>query len=171
MSELFTFKPGWYTDPDTIHGLMLLVFVIMLFHAMAEMFRREIESRQRIERLYQELEASNRQLTLYAQQMATLAATQERNRLARDIHDSLGHYLTVVNVQLEKALAFREVRPEESLKSVVAAKRLASEALQDVQTSMGALRSTDNPFNLRTALEGLVANVCLFDWLQRATSI
>lgn len=158
--ELFTYDPGWYADPDLVHNLMLLFFVVLLFNAMAEMFKREVESRRKVERLYEELEASNRQLTLYSQQVAVLAATEERNRLARDIHDSLGHYLTVVNVQLEKALAFREKAPEEALKSVIDAKRLASEALSDVRNSMSALRNTDQTFNLQIALEKLVANVC-----------
>src|SRR5690242_13369695 len=38
----------------------------------------------------------------YAGQAAELSAAAERNRLARDIHDSLGHYLTAIAVQLEK---------------------------------------------------------------------
>lgn len=158
--EASIYKPDWYINAEIVYNFLLLGFVILLFNAMAEMFKREIESRQRTERLYKELEASNRQLTLYSQQVAELATTQERNRLARDIHDSLGHYLTVVNVQLEKALAFREKAPEEALKSVIDAKRLASEALQDVRNSMSALRNTQRPFNLRSALDGLVANVC-----------
>ena len=37
---------------------------------------------------------------------------QERNHLAREIHDGLGHYLTVINVQLEKALAALDDRYE-----------------------------------------------------------
>ena len=48
---------------------------------------------------------ANRHLGAYATQAEELAAARERNHLAREIHDSLGHYLTVVRVQLEAALA------------------------------------------------------------------
>jgi signal transduction histidine kinase len=49
----------------------------------------------------------------------------------------------VINVQLEKALTFREKRPLEAERAVSDAKRLASEALQDVRRSISALRTTD----------------------------
>jgi signal transduction histidine kinase len=45
------------------------------------------------------------QLRRYAAEVEELATTRERNRIARDIHDSVGHYLTVVNVQIEAARA------------------------------------------------------------------
>ena len=51
------------------------------------------------------LAEANRQLRENAAQVEELARTKERNRLAREIHDSLGHYLTVVNVQIGAAQA------------------------------------------------------------------
>jgi signal transduction histidine kinase len=88
--------------------------------------------------------------------VAELAATEERNRVARDIHDSLGHYLTAVNIQLEKALAYRNRSPEEAEQAIRDAKQSASEALQDVRRSVGALRSEADRFSLRQSLQQLV---------------
>ena len=82
-------------------------------------------------------------------------ATEERNRLARDIHDSLGHSLTAVNIQLEKALAYWQRSPDESHQAIRDAKQAASEALQEVRHSVGTLRDPDSRFSLRGALEGL----------------
>ncbi|MHB8986985.1 MAG: histidine kinase, partial [Eubacteriales bacterium] len=81
--------------------------------------RRERANRLRVEKLLSELEVSHRQLKDYAEKVAEMATIEERNRLARDIHDSLGHYLTIINVQLEKALAFRSRDPEEADRSVL----------------------------------------------------
>src|SRR5207237_7372967 len=50
-----------------------------------------------------ELAEANQRLRDHASQVEELAKTKERNRLAREIHDSLGHYLTVVNVQIGAA--------------------------------------------------------------------
>jgi signal transduction histidine kinase len=88
---------------------------------------KEKASRTRAEELFAELEASHRQLKEYAGQVAELATTRERNRLARDIHDTPGHFLTVINVQLEKALAYRETKPQEAGEAISSVKRLADE--------------------------------------------
>ncbi|MEU4746452.1 histidine kinase, partial [Actinosynnema sp. NPDC023658] len=52
-----------------------------------------------------ELAAANERLRGYAAQAEQLATTQERNRVARDIHDGLGHHLTVVQMLLQAARA------------------------------------------------------------------
>ncbi len=54
-------------------------------------------------RLLGELQAKNRQLEAYAAQVETLAVVEERNRLAREVHDSIGHRLTIAAVQLDAA--------------------------------------------------------------------
>jgi signal transduction histidine kinase len=120
---------------------------------------KEKASRARAEELLAELEVSHQQLKDYAGQVAELATTRERNRLARDIHDSLGHYLAVINVQLEKALAFRAKKPREADQAVSDAKQLASEALQDVRRSVSALRAAGELPELIPSLATLVERV------------
>lgn len=129
-----------------------LVFVLMMARAVLT----ERASRARAERLLAALESSHQQLRRYSEQAADLAATRERNRVARDIHDTLGHYLTVINVQLEKAQAFRKKKPEEADLAVGDARRLANEALQDVRRSVGALRQTEELFAFWPSLNALI---------------
>jgi signal transduction histidine kinase len=87
--------------------------------------------------------------------VAELAAATERNRVARDIHDSLGHHLTAIAVQLEKAAAFRELDPAAAQRAVGDARRSTGYALQDVRASVSALRS-GGTFDLTAALADLV---------------
>ena len=123
-----------------------------------QLAKREQAARARSEALLGELSAAHRQLQAYAAQAGQLATTEERNRIAREIHDSLGHYLTIVNVQLETALALRERDPARADRAIGEAKRLASEALADVRRSVAALRpSALEGQSLRTAIEGQVA--------------
>lgn len=68
-----------------------------------------------------------------------LATTVERNRLAREIHDGVGHYLTVIKVQLDAASALLPADPARAADSVAKAARLAGEALDDVRRSVGTL--------------------------------
>ncbi len=158
------YSPGWLSDGTELHYLVLFTVGIVLVITIARVVSKEKASRTRAEELLAELEASHRQLEEYAGQVAELATTRERNRLARDIHDTLGHYLTVINVQLEKSLAFRDKKPEEALQAVNDAKRLASEALQDVRHSVGSLRTTQElpefTLSLTELVERLQSDTC-----------
>jgi signal transduction histidine kinase len=113
--------------------------------------------RLRSEQLRADLEEADRQLKAYSEH--ALATMQERNHLAREIHDGLGHYLTVINVQLEKAMAFRTRDPQAADQAILDAKRLTGEALEDVRVTMGSLEPRHESFSLRPAVEQLVANM------------
>ena len=79
----------------------------------------ERKSRQRAEVLSKEVE--------------TLAANVERLRIAREIHDSLGHTLTSLGMQLEVAQKLRDHNLEKSFHSLDNAALLAAQCLQDVR--------------------------------------
>ncbi len=103
--------------------------------------RRALDARRREETLRRELEVANEQLRAHAAQLEELATTRERNRVAREIHDGVGHYLTVVKTQLDAAAALIPSQPDRGREAVTKAAKLAAEALDDVRRSVGALRS------------------------------
>ncbi len=153
------YSTDWLSNGTELHYLVLFTVGVVLVITVARVVTKEKASRTRAEELLAELEVSHRQLKEYAGQVAELATTRERNRLARDIHDTLGHYLTVINVQLEKAIVFRDKKPEEADQAVSDAKRLASEALQDVRRSVGALRTSQELPEFTPSLNELVERV------------
>src|SRR5215470_17530259 len=165
--EHFYYNPDWLSNGTEVHYLVLFTIGVVLVITIARVVNKEKVSRARVEELLAELEVSHQQLKDYAGQVAELATTRERNRLARDIHDSLGHYLTVINVQLEKALAIRDKKPQEADQAVSDAKQLASEALQDVRRSVGALRTTEElpkfPPTLNRLVERLQSDTCFVE--------
>src|SRR5262245_63049257 len=87
------------------------------------------------------LAEANQQLREHAAQVEELATTKERNRLAREIHDSLGHYLTVVNVQIEAARAILAQDRPRALNHLAQAQTLTQEGLAEVRRSVAALRA------------------------------
>jgi signal transduction histidine kinase len=131
-----------------------LIFVLVL----TQMAVSEEHGRIEMERLAHQLEDANHQLSEYAVQVEELAISKERNRLAREIHDGLGHYLTAIYMQLQAARATLEADPVRSLESMTNAQNLTQEALADVRKSVGALRSlpSDNR-SLHELLNSLLA--------------
>ncbi len=87
------------------------------------------------------LAEANQLLRDHAAQVEELATTKERNRLAREIHDSLGHYLTVVNVQIGAAQAILEQDRQRARDHLSNAQALTQEGLAEVRHSVAALRA------------------------------
>jgi signal transduction histidine kinase len=84
---------------------------------------------------------SQEQLRRYALQIEELATVQERNRIARDIHDSLGHSLTIFNIHLEAALRLLYSEPTEAEALLLEAKQIGKQSLQEVRASVMMLRA------------------------------
>ena len=106
--------------------------------------------------LLAQLEEAHQQLQEHAKEAEELAVVQERNRMAREIHDTLGHYLTLLAVELETALKLEERADGRLRGQLVAARRIAADCLTEVRHSVAALRPT-NPgaHSLETALARL----------------
>ena len=62
--------------------------------------------------LYEELEEVNNQIQEYALMSEKMAETRERNRLAREIHDTLGHTLTGISAGIDACIATIDASPE-----------------------------------------------------------
>jgi signal transduction histidine kinase len=88
------------------------------------------------------LAEANQLLRDHASQVEELATTKERNRLAREIHDSLGHYLTVVNVQIGAAQTILDQDRSRALDHLSKAQALTQEGLAEVRHSVAALRAS-----------------------------
>ncbi|WP_414567611.1 sensor histidine kinase [Nostoc sp. CCY 9925] len=87
-----------------------------------------------------QLTVAHEQLQQYALQIEDLAAVQERNRIAREIHDSLGHALTALNVQIQTAIRLWSVNPVSAESFLTQAQRLGEMAMKEVRQSVRALR-------------------------------
>jgi signal transduction histidine kinase len=124
-------------DQITLLPAFLYAFTFPFF------MRQQQQQRRRAEELVAQLEEAQTQLRAHADQVEELAISRERNRMAREIHDTLGHYLTILAVQLETALKLEEHGDPRLHDELVEARRAAAECLAEVRQSVSALRPTD----------------------------
>jgi len=124
-------------------GLTLLFILLLVNALLAERHSRE------------KLLLANEQLRQYALRIEDQATLQERNRIAREIHDALGHALTAQSIQLENALLFLPPDAEKTKSFLQESQRLSARALQEVRRSIATLRS--NPLQGRS-LEDVIAS-------------
>ena len=147
----------WHDWQSAGYGGLAFSFAILFTIVFSLLAVQAEKARSEVQRLAAELTAANRQLREYAVQAEELSATRERNRIAREIHDTLGHFLTVANVQLEAARALWSADPARAREAVQKAQAFTQEGLQDIRRSVAALRNSplDNK-PLTQALQELV---------------
>jgi signal transduction histidine kinase len=70
-------------------------------------------------------------------------ASEERLRIARELHDVLAHNISMINVQAGVALHLMDERPEQVRTALAAIKEASKEALTEMRSVIGVLRQTD----------------------------
>jgi signal transduction histidine kinase len=125
--------PGWYHDPRTISSLLMFAVGLLFAVAMAAF------------------------AATAGEQAAALATVAERARVARDLHDNLGHELTAIAIQLEKAARYRDIDAELADRAVADARASTGRALAQLRRSVHTLRA--EPFDLSIALRQLATRV------------
>jgi len=138
---------GGWADPRTVSSVVMFLAGLVLALVVAGLLSRLDAARQSAQELVDRLAGAQLQV---AQQ----AAAAERGRIARDIHDDLGHHLTVVTVQLGKAEVFLDRDPAVARRAVRDAQDAGRRALAEVRRSVGNVRGDDR-FDLRAALAGV----------------
>ncbi len=88
----------------------------------------------------EQLTIAHKQLQQYVVQVEDLAVVRERNHIAHNIHDSLGHALAVLNIQLQSALKFWQVDLDQAHRYILESKQLGSFAMQEIRRSVNTLR-------------------------------
>lgn len=134
------FSHGW---EEALNGLPIFlagqIFVIFFM----QMYIEEENAHKKIKQLINELEVANKNLKNYASQVEQLTVVRERNRLAREIHDGIGHYLTVIHMQIQAAKAVMGKNPDSAANLLEIAQKQSQEALVDVRKSVSTLRDSE----------------------------
>jgi signal transduction histidine kinase len=127
------------------------------FGAFAGTLRRVDAARRESEALLQELREAHQQLQEYALRVEELTVVEERNRLAREMHDTIGHRLTVASVQLEGAQRLCPVDPEQAASMVGTVRGQVREALNELRSTVATLRTpVEADLQLRSSLMRLI---------------
>jgi signal transduction histidine kinase len=142
VSGNLSWVPAW---PHWLRNIAQATAAVVFVVVYVGVAQREREARQRTEAL--------------AEEVAQLAAANERNRLAREIHDTLGHYLTVIHVQLEAARAVIGTDPNRGMLAVARAQALAKDGLAAVRQSVRALREDARVEGIVDQIASLVESV------------
>lgn len=113
---------------------------LLLFSLVSGALRNARMAQRRSENLLAALTAAHQQLQDYSEKVESLSVHAERNRMAREMHDTIGHRLTVAAVQLEAARKLALSNPEKTASVIVIALQEVREALSELRQTVGRLR-------------------------------
>lgn len=104
------------------------------------------------------LKLANNQLTHYASTLESLTVSRERNRMSRELHDTVVHTLSGLSVQLETTKAYWDVNPETARNLLSQSLETTRSGLQETRRALKALRASPlEDLGLMIALRTLVA--------------
>jgi signal transduction histidine kinase len=156
MLLFFTAPPPENSKSDNSYGIVILLYQlmsIMLMFLFAQFWKEDRKNRERQAALTAEIQASQEELKRYASKVSHIVALEERTRIARDIHDNLGHTLTAISIQLNKAEAFFKKDPEVSIKAIIDARSSMHEAMLDIRSTLDTLNAQVEGFDLRSQVQ------------------
>ena len=96
----------------------------------------------RMRKQQQSLEEANVRLTHYASTLEHLATSRERNRMARELHDTLAHTLSGLSVQLEAVKAYWDVDQKTARSTLEKSLAAAHSGLEETRRALQALRAS-----------------------------
>ncbi len=129
---------GW---PGGVVAALIYGGGLTFFHVFARALIRADVARRESQELLARLQEAHDRLQDYSLRAEELAVVQERNRLAREMHDTLGHRLTVAAVQLEAAQRLCGQDPERAAGLLSTVRDQVREALAELRSTVATMRS------------------------------
>lgn len=135
-----------------MRDLNFLCFVIFCI----EVIRRQKSTIDEIRRLYAKLRKANGELREYADIKERMGETRERNRLAMEIHDTVGHSLTGISVGVDTCLAIMDVNPQAAKSQLKVISGVAKEGIADIRRSVRALQDSGDTSPLGNQIKDML---------------
>lgn len=143
---------GVWVLAQTVSDLMILSVHFIVVTVATRFYRQS----QKLSDTLRKLDESNRELEKAYENLAEVTALQERQRIAKDIHDTAGHSITTVIMQTEAAKLVIDKNPTEAKNKIVAANLQAKHALEELRESVHLLSGVVENASLKESLLSIV---------------
>lgn len=124
----------------TITNILFIIYVVMLYMIEEQEMNRIYALNQQLDNANANFKEANIKLQDYSKTVENMSKTQERNRLAKEIHDTLGHTLTNIISGLDASLIIIDESIDDTKEQLTLLRDIASHCIIDIRRSVKALR-------------------------------
>ena len=146
-------------------GVSDIVLPYFIMFAVIYLYRKNLQEKSKVELLNRELKTANATLKEYSDRIEELAVTKDRTRSAQELHDSLGHYLAALKMNLEFAGKTAGHQPERVKQIIHKAHDLTKESILKLRQAVTLLQGSLSGREFEQALRDI------FSHFQEAGSI
>lgn len=145
---------------SSINIIVFILYMIVLIQVQMKENEKITSLNKKLNLANEKLEVMNIQLKEYAVKVELMAETRERNRLAREIHDTLGHALTGISVGIDACLTTIDISTEATKKQLNVIADVTRQAIKDVRRSVKKLRPDAlESSSLENALNNMILQI------------
>lgn len=164
---LISFVAGWVLTNvganllnsfvSILSGALLGLLIIAIDFIVVQFLLSFLKTNRELSQALKEADESRAALKEASEQLSETAVFEERNRIAKDIHDNAGHSITTVIMQTEAAKLLMEKDPEEAKNRIISANIQARNALEQMRESVHLLAGRSKTLTLKEELESIIA--------------
>ncbi len=139
---------------NAFNDIIIIAFHFLIVNFAVHMYRKNRE----VTKAFDELNESNIKLGIAYRELQEVTALEERQRIAKDIHDTAGHAITTVIMQTEAAKLILDSDPAEAKRRIAAANLQAKNALEELRESVHLLSGISEQDTLKEQMEEIIHN-------------
>ena len=139
-SDMQSYLLGGFNLLFSLNMVLFIMYCIFVIQKQRGTIEEVNELYAQLSQANEDLQKANVELHKYAVMKEKMGETKERNRLAREIHDTLGHTLTGISAGLDACLAIIDVAPDKTKQQLELLSKVTREGIQEVRRSVSELR-------------------------------
>lgn len=141
---------------SNVSQMLFFLMVNLLILVVAAFAQHTKEENEKKDILYKELLETHKKLKEYTDELNRLSVIEERNKIARDIHDNLGHNMTALIMQLQMVDHYSKTDIEKSKELLNNSIKTARNSLSSIREVVETLRGKESSLSPEKAIEILV---------------
>ncbi|NMA64793.1 MAG: sensor histidine kinase, partial [Clostridiaceae bacterium] len=151
---------GFYNTVVSTNILIFIIYCIYVIQNQRGTIDEVNKLYKQLRKANEDLQNANERLKEYSKITEKMGETKERNRLAREIHDTLGHTLTGISAGIDACITMVEKKPEETKKQLEVISRVTREGINEIRRSVNKLRPDAlERLNLESAIHQMIIEV------------
>ena len=148
-----TLRSSLFITKNLLETLNIVIFIMFMICYITD----QIQEKENIEKELDMLNQVNKELKSYAAITEKIGESNERKRLAREIHDTLGHALTGIAAGIDACIVMIDINPQATKKQLETVSKVVRQGIGDVRNSLNKLRpGALEQHGLKRAIEKMI---------------